>query len=77
MVESSKTVVVKAELVDTCKRYLVAPVTALHASVSVVGWFVAPLMGDESVGVASVVVVKLYGDENSPHPEALPAATRQ
>jgi hypothetical protein len=76
MVESSKTVVVKAELVDTCKRYLVAPVTAFQPSVSAVGWFVAPFWGEESVGVASVVV-KLYGDENALHPEAVPAATRQ
>ncbi len=63
-VESSTTVVVNDELVDTWSRYVEAPVDAFHDNVNVVGWFVALFAGEASVGAGGGVgggaaVVKL------------------
>jgi hypothetical protein len=49
-VESTVIPVVKPELVDTCKRYEVAPVEVLQVREGLVEIPVAPLDGDESVG---------------------------
>jgi hypothetical protein len=52
IVESSTTVVAKAELVDTCKRYVVAPGETFQYKVSVVGRSVAPSIGKTRFGGA-------------------------
>ena len=49
--ESSRKRVAKVELVDTCTRYVVAPLAAFHDRLTVVGWPVAPFAGKSSVGV--------------------------
>ena len=51
-VESSSTVVLKVELVDTCNRYVAAPVEAFQFNVGDVATFDCPVAGDASVGVA-------------------------
>ncbi len=78
-VESSTTVVVKEELVETCKRYVEAPVTAFHESVSVVGWFVDPFAGVASVGAGGAAgdVVKLDEAEYALVPPAFDPLTCQ
>ncbi len=78
-VESSTTVVANEELVETCRRYVEAPVTAFHESVNVVGWFVAPFAGVASVGAAGAAgtVVKLENAEYELVPPGFDALTCQ
>jgi hypothetical protein len=64
------------EFVETCTRYDVAPLTAFHNSVELVGVSVAPFGGDTSVGVARTVV-KLHTLDQSLVPPELVAFTRQ
>jgi hypothetical protein len=51
------------ELVETCTRYDEAPADAAHDIVVVVGWFVAPLTGNEGTGAGggATTVVKFHG----------------
>jgi hypothetical protein len=76
---SSNTRFVKAELVDTCTWYEVAPVDADQLSASEVGWFRAPFAGAESTGAggAAAIVVKLHAVEYALDPPALAAFTCQ
>ena len=78
-VESSTKRELNVELVDTCNRYDVAPVEAFQLNVRVTGCAVAPLLGDESVGVAGGVgrVVKLQALEYALVPLLFLALTRQ
>jgi hypothetical protein len=79
-VESSSTMpVVKFELVATCTRYVTAPLTAFHLSVSVVAALGWPFPGDTSVGAAGGwnCVVKLNAPENGLATTPILALTRQ
>jgi hypothetical protein len=78
-VASSNTRFVKAELVDTCTWYEVAPVDADQLSASDVGWFRAPFAGAESIGAggAAAIVVKLHALEYALDPPLLLALTCQ
>jgi hypothetical protein len=62
-VESSSTNVLNAELVETCTRYEAAPADAAHDIDNEVGWFVAPLAGNDGTGTAggATAVAKLQG----------------
>jgi hypothetical protein len=80
--ESSSTVVVKFELVETCSRYDVAPVDAPQLSVGLSGIPVAPSAGNASVGTdgavgAEVIVVKFQVPENVLHAVTFPDLTCQ
>ena len=72
--ESFTANVVNDELVETCKWYRSTSGTPFQLSVSVVGWFVAPLEGALSVGAAggatTVVNVHTVDQELAP-PEFL------
>lgn len=55
--ESSTARVVNAEPVETCRWYFVAPVEVPQVRVSVVGWEVAALDGEESGGTDGTVTM--------------------
>ena len=62
-VESSTTSGENVELVETCNLYVDAPEDAFQLNINVVGWPVAPLAGDASVGADGTagMVVKFHG----------------
>ena len=69
----------KVDDVDTRTVYDAAPVTAPQPMVSEVGWLVAPLVGDASVGGtgAEMIVVKLHMLDQALVPPTLLAFTSQ
>ena len=79
IVASSKTVVEKVELVETCSLYDVAPDEAFHASVGLVAIPVTALAGEASTGVegGATMVVKLQAFDQALVPPAFLALTRQ
>ena len=50
---TSKTSGEKVELVETCRRYFVAPTDAFQLSTGAVGTLVAPFAGEERIGATT------------------------
>ena len=78
----SNTVVAKLVLVETCRRYAVAPVAAFQLSVGLTLMLVAPSVGDASVGAdgaegVAETVVKLLVEDQLLVPIGFVALTRQ
>jgi len=64
---------------DTCNLYVVAPVAVFQLNVGLIGTFVEPFAGEESVGVdgAATIVVNEKAEEYAVVPPAFVALTRQ
>lgn len=78
MVESLYTVVANVLLVETCNRYVLAPIEAFQLSVGFKGWFAAKLAGATNTGVnGAALVVKLHTVEYELVPARFFAFTRQ
>ena len=77
-VESSRIILEKFELVDTCIRYEAAPVEANHSSIGVTETPVAPSAGDSKAGAAGArrMVVKVRTVDHALVPPAFLAFTR-